>query len=59
MERNCPYCEQLREVKQRMDYAGNAAGMMCDDCWKTSGLNPEKMAGHKKDNVYQVEFRKK
>jgi len=57
MERNCPYCEQLRGVKQRMDYAENAAGMMCDACWETSGLNPEKMTGQEKDNVRYVNFR--
>ena len=34
----CPYCENPN-AKQRRDYAGNPAGVMCDECWKTSGLN--------------------
>ena len=58
MNRICPYCEKPKEVKQRRDYAGNAAGMMCDECWETSGLNPEKMTGQKRDNVRWVKFGK-
>jgi hypothetical protein len=37
----CIYC-QAPEPKQRYDYAGNAAGVMCDKCWGTSALNPAK-----------------
>jgi len=39
----CIYCESIdKPVVQRYDYAGNPAGIMCDDCWKTSGLNPDR-----------------
>jgi hypothetical protein len=37
----CIYC-QAPEPRQRYDYAGNAAGVMCDKCWGTSALNPTK-----------------
>jgi hypothetical protein len=41
MQATCVYCEQKKmTVHQRYDYAGNAAGIMCDECWTTSGLNP-------------------
>lgn len=39
--RPCPYCESLAPIKQRYDYQGNAAGIMCDACWATSGLNSD------------------
>ena len=35
----CAYCHP----RQRYDYAGNAAGIMCDKCWETSALNPAKV----------------
>ena len=34
----CVYC-QAPDPSQRYDYAGNAAGVMCDRCWTTSALN--------------------
>lgn len=38
---HCVYCEMEKVVEQRYDYLGQPAGVMCDSCWQTSGLNPE------------------
>ncbi len=41
IRRACPYCEkQTDSVQQRWDYMRKAAGIMCDNCWAASGLNP-------------------
>lgn len=61
MKRECPYCEELKEttdVRQRWDYAGQAAGIMCEKCWETSGLNPAKMTKNK-DKAKVINFQKK
>ena len=55
----CIYCEKEREmVEYRYDYAGNAAGVMCDWCWETSGLNPNQKeeATMKLIDVYESAF---
>ena len=38
----CIYCK-TPDPSQRYDYAGNAAGIMCDKCWATSALNQTKV----------------
>lgn len=38
LKKVCVYC-QAPDPSQRYDYAGNAAGVMCDRCWATSALN--------------------
>jgi len=40
----CMYCKTVKSTKkQRYDYQNSPAGIMCDECWSTSGLNPEKL----------------
>jgi len=39
------YCfscrQQVTTKRKRYDYRGEFAGLMCDQCWAGSGLNPE------------------
>lgn len=48
--KTCIYCEK-RQAKQQYDYAGQPTGMMCDDCWQTSGLNPN---NHENLNAIEI-----